>query len=149
MSSTPATIKVLSLSCFSLFLFLRFFTENPGYQAKFAGFKDVPINEIRGNKKVLAHALNVLYAISALVDNLDDPECLVEMLQKLGRNHYRHQITVPMFENLQSSLIGSMSQKLGSEVMNEAAQQAWKKAYGVIVAVVKQGLDAAAATSGQ
>lgn len=121
----------------------RFFSENPSYQSKFAAFRDVPITELRGNKKVLAHATNVLYAISSLVDNLEDPECLVEMLHKLGRNHFKHQISYPMFENLGGSLVGSMREKLGSELMSEAAIGAWKKAYGVIISLIKQGLDAA------
>lgn len=102
---------------------------------------------MRGNKKVSAHATNVLYAISALIDNLDDPECLVNMLIKLGGNHFRHGIQFSMFENLGSSLIGSMSTKLGTDVMNDAAVEAWKKAYGVIISVIKQGLDEAAASA--
>ena len=127
----------------------RFFTENPSYQVNFTAFKDVPIQELRGNKKVLAHALSVLYAISSLVDNLDDPECLVEMLHKLGTSHFKRHISYPHFENLGVSLLGSMKQKLGSDVMNEAAMAAWQKAYGVIISVIKQGLESAEADGGK
>lgn len=107
------------------------------------------MSELRGNKKVLAHAMNVLYAISALVDNLDDPECLVEMLQKLGKNHFKNHISYPQFENLGVSLLGSMKQKLGSDLMNEVAVAAWQKAYGVIISVIKQGLESAEADAGK
>jgi hemoglobin-like flavoprotein len=48
-----------------------------------------------------------------------------------------------MFESLGGSLLGSMQKRLGSEVMNEAAVGAWKKAYGVIIAVINQGLESA------
>jgi len=126
-------------------LFVRFFTENPSYQKHFKGFKDVPISELRGNKKVLAHANSVLYAITSLVDNLDDPECLIEMLKKTSESHFKRKIEIPMFNNLGVSLVGLLVAKLGPELMNEAAVDAWKKTYGVIVSVIQQGFEEAAA----
>ena len=125
----------------------RFFTENPSYQQNFKSFKDVPIDQLRGNKKVLAHANNVLYQISMLVDYLDDTETLVEMLIKMAKNHHRRKITIKMFENLELSLVGLLKEKLGSELMNEFAIDAWKKTYGVILQVVQKGFDEAAKDS--
>jgi len=122
-------------------LFIRFFTENPEYQQLFKSFKDVPISELRGNKKVLAHASNVLYAITMLVDNIEDTEVLVEMLQKLAKNHRRRKITIEKFENLKISLVGHLQEKLGPELMNDEAVAAWDKTYGVILSVIKKGLE--------
>jgi len=123
----------------------RFFTANPSYQANFKSFKDVPISELRGNKKVQAHANSVLYAISALVDNLDDPECLVAMLNKTASNHFTRGIDITMFNNLGITLVGLLVDTLGPDIMDKAAVEAWKKTYGVIVSVIQQGFDEAAA----
>ena len=128
-------------------IIFRFFTENPSYQQNFRSFKDVPIDQLRGNKKVLAHANNVLYQISMLVDYLDDTETLVEMLIKMAKNHHRRKITIEMFGNLEHALVGLLKEKLGSELMNDKAVNAWKKTYGVILQVVQKGFDEAAKDS--
>ena len=125
----------------------RFFTENPSYQQNFKSFKDVPIDQLRGNKKVLAHSNNVLYQISMLVDYLDDTETLVEMLIKTAKNHYRRKITIEMFQNLEHTLVGLLKEKLGGQLMNDFAMNAWKKTYGVILQVVQKGFDEAAKDS--
>jgi hypothetical protein len=71
----------------------RFFEENPSYQGYFKAFKDVPMEDLPTNTKFQAHAKNVMYAFTSVVDSLDDTGCLVEMLIKLGQNHYRHGIS--------------------------------------------------------
>lgn len=127
-----------------MFPFLaRFFTENPTYQSHFSSFKDVPISDLKGNKKVLAHALSVLSAISGLVDNLDDPEVLVEMLVKTGGNHFRRSIKVEQFNSLGVSIIGWLIEKCGTGIMDQEAINAWKKTYSVIVSVIQQGMEQA------
>ncbi|XP_054159276.1 globin-like [Oppia nitens] len=122
-------------------LFIRFFDENPTYQQLFKSFKNVPKSELRGNKRVLAHATNVLYAISMLVDNIDDTEVLVEMLKKLATNHQMRHISYNMFENLKITLVGLLKDKLGSTLMNDEAINAWDKTYNVILSVVKPVLE--------
>ena len=82
-----------------------------------------------------------MYAITMLVDNIDDTEVLVEMLQKLSKNHARRKITVEHFERLQTTLVGLLKDKLGTTLMNDEAVNAWAKTYGVIVSVVKPGLE--------
>jgi len=47
----------------------------------------VPLDQLKENKRLKAHAFTVMTAINGLVDNLDDPEVLTELLLKTGRNH--------------------------------------------------------------
>ena len=79
-----------------------------------------------------------MYAITSLVDNLDDPECLVEMLSKVGTSHYIRKIDIPKFNNLGVTIVGLLVEKLGPEMMDEDAINAWKKTYGVIVSVIEK-----------
>jgi hemoglobin-like flavoprotein len=125
-------------------LFVRFFTENPTFLSNFS-FKDIPVSEFKGNKKVLAHAYAVMYALTSLVDNLEDTECIVEMLTKLSVNHNTRGITIEQFNRLGLTIVGYLADTLGPSMMNEAAVTAWKKTYGVIVSVVQQGYDSTAA----
>lgn len=103
----------------------------------------MPISELKGNKKVLAHALSVLSAISSLVENLDDPEVLVEMLIKTGGNHFRRHIQVEQFDALGVTIVGWLIEKCGPQAMDQSGINAWKKTYSVIVSVVQKGMDQA------
>ena len=102
------------------------------------------MNKIAHNRQLLAHASSLLYAISALVDNLEEPEILEELLKKLGANHYRHGVTVGMFDNLRTCLVGYLKDLLPNK-MDEFYVESWDKACKYMVAVIQEGLDAAAA----
>jgi hypothetical protein len=52
----------------------------------------MPLSELRISKKLTAHAANVMYSLTCVVDNLDDPLCLKELLIKLGKNHGQHKV---------------------------------------------------------
>lgn len=68
-----------------LIRFYRFLERNPTYQ-KFFSFRDIPLNELRDNKKFIAHGLNVMYALCAIIDNLDT-DILPDLLEKNANTH--------------------------------------------------------------
>jgi hypothetical protein len=78
---------------YRMFVLCRFFEANPSHQKHFKSFKDVPLKDLPSNPKFQAHCTSVMYALTSVVDNLDDTECLIEMLTKLGQNHQRHGIS--------------------------------------------------------
>ena len=55
------------------------------------------LSELKTSKKLAAHATNVMYSLSCVIDNLDDPLCVKELLLKLGKNHARRHITEKEF----------------------------------------------------
>jgi len=121
-------------------LLIMFFEENPSYQGYFKAFKDVPMEDLPTNTKFQAHAKNVMYAFTSVVDSLDDTGCLVEMLIKLGQNHYRHGISRQEFYNLKTTLIKLLKVKLGPEFTTED-EAAWNKTIDVAYSIIFQGLD--------
>lgn len=76
-----------------MFILCRFFEENPSHQRYFKSFKDVPLKDLPSNNKFQAHCTSVMYALTSILDNLDDIGCLTEMLTKLGQNHYKHGVS--------------------------------------------------------
>jgi hemoglobin-like flavoprotein len=62
------------------------------------------------------------------------------MVEKLAGNHSRRGIEHKHFENLGIVLIDILIEKLGDKVMNEQAQNAWKKAYLVLLDLIDNGL---------
>lgn len=64
----------------------------------FKSFADVPVDQLPNNKKLHAHAFSVMYAVSSMVENLNDIECLVEILVKTGQSHGNRSVTIQQFD---------------------------------------------------
>lgn len=83
-------------------------------------FRNIPYEELPTSKVFHAHCSNVMYAIDSIIDNLKDGELLINILQKVGRNHHRN-IVKPIsfwvsylvsYEFNKIILVCSMSRKL-------------------------------------
>jgi hypothetical protein len=55
-------------------------------------FRDIPFKDLSSSKKFHAHCSNVMYAVDSIIDSLKDSELLVNILQKIGRNHHRNSV---------------------------------------------------------
>ncbi|XP_046386809.1 globin [Ischnura elegans] len=121
-------------------LLCRFFKEHPEYQKNFKAFASVPLDELHGNKKFQAHANSVMYAVTSIVDNLEDPGCLVEMLRKLGQNHGRRHIPERAFLDLKEVLMQLLKDKLSNH-LSPYAEEAWDKTLNTAFTVVFEGLN--------
>ena len=78
--------------------FCRFFTAHPFYQDYFRLFKGRPLEELQTCPKLRAHCAAVMFAISSIVSNLDDVECLVELVKKNATNHHARNIGGKQFD---------------------------------------------------
>ncbi|KAH9501365.1 uncharacterized protein LOC124497075 [Dermatophagoides farinae] len=119
-------------------LFIRYFTKYPDYQQKFKSFKDVPINfqqnrMIRIDKKLMAHGTYVMYTIGMLVDNLENPDMMGQMLKRLARNHYHRHVSLKAFEQLRDTLLEHLLVTLGPQLFNKKTMIAWRKAFGYLL----------------
>ena len=107
----------------------RLFTAQPSYQSYFS-FRNVPdLETLRGDKRLKAHARNVMYTIGMVVDNLEDPEVLQEMVDKIARSHLRRKLTIEQFNVLKEVLVGLLVDSLGAGVMTPETLTAWSKTY--------------------
>ena len=108
-------------------LFIQLFTTYPHHQQKFPSFKNVPLSEMKlGNKKLEAHATNVMYSLATLVDNLEDVECLIELCSKIGENHLRRKVEQQAFLDVKTVLMKLLKEKLGSSLTPQG-EEAWNK----------------------
>ncbi|XP_027196289.2 uncharacterized protein LOC113790785 [Dermatophagoides pteronyssinus] len=124
-------------------LLVRFFTKYPDYQQKFKSFKDIPINfqqnhSIRIDKKLMAHGTYVMYTIGMLVDNLEKPDIMIQMLKRLARNHYRRRISLKAFEQLRDTLLEHLLDLLGQQIFNKKTMIAWRKAFGYLLREIEK-----------
>jgi len=124
----------------SIAVFKHFFTMFPDYQKKFRGFADTPFDKLPENGKFRAHAFIVVSAINGMINNLEDPELLGELLVKTGLSHAKRDITVQDFKNLTDCLFDLFSKIFGEAWTNDAIS-GWKKVFAVVHAKAEQGLN--------
>jgi len=119
---------------------IHFFVGFPEYQKLFRGFADIPVEKLAENKRFQAHAFTVLNSINGLVDNLDDPDVLSELLLKTGQNHARRTLKRGDFQNLTSSLLDFFAKAL-KEHWTPEAEAAWSKLLTIMVDKISEGID--------
>lgn len=122
--------------------FIAFFKAHPTYQKYFKSFAEVPMDQLKENRKLHAHGFSVMYAISSMVNNLDDIDCLVEILTKTGHSHAGRHIKIQHFEDLAVVFVDFLGDKLGS-ILTPFGRKAWAQALGVINSVIGSALQEA------
>jgi len=124
-------------------LFMKLFQEYPEYQHLFKAFADIPMDKLATNGRLIAHVTSVMYAMSSLIDNLDDLECLVELLHKIGISHKPRNLKAEHFQNLAKGIISTLEDILGTSVMDDAAKEAWSKTLQVANGEIIKSLESA------
>nr|XP_053653311.1 globin-like isoform X1 [Cherax quadricarinatus]XP_053653313.1 globin-like isoform X1 [Cherax quadricarinatus]XP_053653314.1 globin-like isoform X1 [Cherax quadricarinatus] len=120
--------------------FLRLFQDAPLIQTRFKGFVGLTEDELRTNKRLVAHGTTVLMAITSMVDNIDDVSVLVELLKNTGANHNTRGIPKDDFALLFPVLLNYLKDNLGS-AWTPLAEEGWKQACKVIHAVIISSYD--------
>lgn len=109
------------------------FERHPEYVQLFP-FKDVPPTEFKTNTRFRAHANSVMYALSSIVDALNDNDLLVQILLKTGSSHIPRKVTKDGFNHLKEVILDVFSTFSKEEVA------AWKKTLDVAFSVIYKGL---------
>ncbi|XP_071082593.1 globin-like [Haliotis cracherodii] len=115
--------------------FLELFKAYPDQQEFFPLFRDKSQEELATSSKMRAHATTVMYQIGSFVGNLDDPECLVALVEKVARNHLNRGITIKEFEELRIMFSPFLKKYLGDEA-TPALLEAWDKLLAVMNTIV-------------
>jgi len=123
-------------------VFVRFFTDYPKYQQSFKSFAKVPFEDLPTNKRFLAHAFTVISAVDGMVENIDDPEMLDEMLLKTGINHGKRKINGEAFDEFQISFMAFLKTAL-KDKWTSKAEEAWGTVAGLIMSKIKEGMEQA------
>ncbi|KAJ8036837.1 Globin [Holothuria leucospilota] len=121
-------------------LIINLFKMSEGAQDLFSKFKGTNPDELKGSIRVRSHGLRVVAALNSVVENLDDIECLLDMLQHIAHSHHPRGPTKKHFQDLGGVVIATFEQSLGKK-LTEDVKNAWVKAYGVILSVIEKEYD--------
>jgi hemoglobin-like flavoprotein len=78
-----------------------------------------------------AQGQKLMQMIDVAVCNLNEPEVLVPVLQRLGERHVQYGVKDAHYATVGSALLLTLSQGLG-ESFNDEVEQAWIAAYGLM-----------------
>lgn len=119
-------------------LFMVYFKQFPEYQKMFP-FRDVPIAELPTNKKLKGHGTNVMYALSAVIDNLNNTDVLIDLLEKNGETHSKRNVPEKAYWDLKISVLELLQTGLGSKFTKDT-KDAWDKTLTVAFTVITKTL---------
>lgn len=116
-------------------LLCLFFEKHPDYIQLFP-FKDVPQTEFKTNIRFRAHANSVVFALSSVVDALNDNDLLVQILTKTGSSHVPRNVTGKAFIHLKEVTL-----ELFSTLFKPEEVEAWRKTLDVAFSVILKGVE--------
>ncbi|HEY4060078.1 MAG TPA: globin domain-containing protein [Kofleriaceae bacterium] len=106
------------------------------YEVLFQRYPDLePM--FRGSRSMQAKML--AYAISAVIDHLDDAAWLEETLGNLGSRHAGYGVTAAMYGQVGDALLVTLAEVAGDDWSPEVQEQ-WTLAYTAIASMMQAGV---------
>ncbi|ESO91320.1 hypothetical protein LOTGIDRAFT_203115 [Lottia gigantea] len=120
-------------------LFIGYFIAYPYTQDYFHKFKGKDLKQVEKSAQMRSHGTTVMHALNALVENLDDPECLVDLLQKNAVTHFKLGIRYQQYKELFDMFPGYLKDRIGAQC-TEQTVVAWNKATNVMLSIIETEL---------
>ena len=70
----------------------------PESKLMFKEFKDLPKEEMRGNKRLRGLALSIMYKLTEYIDRIDDPQSLEDLMMNTSKAHHRRDVGPKQFK---------------------------------------------------
>lgn len=86
--------------------------------------------ELLNSKRFIMHGSYMIEMLDTAINMLGpDQELLTEIMTELGAKHVRYGVQPEFFPIMGESLIATLQERLGDDVMSEAVVEAWKETY--------------------
>lgn len=132
---------------FRVIVLQRMFSNHPEYQNLFERFKQADVQTLPSNPKYRAHACVVGFQLSAIVESLDDPDVVAELIQRNAVNHTKLAgVRPPNFEGFFSAVLEEMEAK-NKRSMTPPVVAAWAKLFEFMNTITRRVYDQADTTT--
>lgn len=119
-------------------LFVDFFSQYPEYKDLFQDLSLESPSSLPTNPRLVAHALSLVYQVTAMIENLDHPSILTALMRKNALRHTRHEgVTPKHFVNLTKVMKSLFHRKFGS-TMTPAAITGWERLFTLLLTITSQ-----------
>ncbi|KAH6927965.1 hypothetical protein HPB50_010053 [Hyalomma asiaticum] len=114
---------------YGVLIFVEFFQRYPSYVQLFPPFRDQPLKDLVCNHRFRAHGCAVGHQIAAVVDTLDDPEVMIELIRKNAANHTAKPGVQPEhFERILHVMLETMQTRCPEQFTQDVVA-AWTKLF--------------------
>ncbi|XP_068632170.1 cytoglobin-2-like [Battus philenor] len=93
-------------------LFIRLFRLNPVTKTYFKTIKDMSEEQLSNSFQFKAHAINLMSSINTAVTNLNQPEVVIALMNKLGETHRKRRVEQLHFDQVKEVLVGILQKDL-------------------------------------
>ncbi|XP_071491972.1 globin C, coelomic-like [Diadema antillarum] len=122
-------------------LFINLFKAYPSSQDMFEKLRDITdFNELARNKKMKAHALRVMAAFNSMVENIDQPDILDELLRNTANTHYKLRMPAHYFEDLGGVLLDTLGNHFGDK-FTPKMREAWTTFYTYMTRILLEEME--------
>ncbi|XP_054763460.2 cytoglobin-1-like isoform X1 [Lytechinus pictus] len=122
-------------------IFIKLFKAFPSSQQMFDKLKDfTDMEELARNKKMKAHATRVMAAFTSIVEYIDQPDILDELLRNTSITHYKLRMPPHYFEDLGGVIIEALSESLGDK-FTQKTKEAWLIYYSYMCKVMLEEME--------
>ncbi|CAH1108627.1 unnamed protein product [Psylliodes chrysocephalus] len=97
--------------------FMRLFEINPKHKQVFP-FRDQPIKDLPSDRKFHAHVTSVMYSISSIVKSMDDPEVMIGIINKIGKNHAKRSVNRQALIDVKQALLDTFGFMAKEEIQS-------------------------------
>ncbi|XP_002732489.1 cytoglobin-like [Saccoglossus kowalevskii] len=121
-------------------LFVRLFSENPGFQSQFRYLDGVSgLAAIEKTPALADHGVKVMDTVNSWVGSLGDAPALVKQLTALGTSHIALKVTPANFDAMGPVLLWTLQEKAGG-AFTPAAKDAWAKGWDLMKSHIVKAL---------
>jgi len=117
--------------------FVQMFIDYPHLQSLFPFGEDKTEAEMRSNRLLQHHARLAMQMLGHAAMGLADMPALLPKFRQLGRMHTRVGVKPEHYDQVYSSLMKTISRKVGQSKWTGETEEAWKTVYDVIVSIMK------------
>ncbi|CAK1595911.1 unnamed protein product [Parnassius mnemosyne] len=105
---------------YGLQLFIRLFRLNPVTKTYFKAIKDMDEEQLSKSYQFKAHAINLMSSINTAVTNLNQPEVVIALMNKLGETHRKRRVEQLHFDQVKEVLVGILrnDMKLSEDIIS-------------------------------
>ncbi|CAK1595910.1 unnamed protein product [Parnassius mnemosyne] len=98
----------------------RLFRLNPVTKTYFKAIKDMDEEQLSKSYQFKAHAINLMSSINTAVTNLNQPEVVIALMNKLGETHRKRRVEQLHFDQVKEVLVGILrnDMKLSEDIIS-------------------------------
>lgn len=141
---TPDEIRALKESWYLIWadktnngikILTKLWKMHPESKLLFKEFKDLPEEDVTGNKRLRGLALSLMYKLTEYIDRLEDPDALEDLMINTCKAHHRREVGPKQLKWMGPVMSQIAQETMKSSHLTELHKSSWIKLMDALVVV--------------